>query len=730
MSRIFDVENFNLISDNENYYFFRSLEPGDLDDIAEGRILGENGYIRLRTDRERWEENHPGQKPNYDATSQVSLEEMYSHIKMHYSLQTNCISLSSNANVARTYGETFSDRYVMIKVPKNEMGTRVFHAGQYMLEEIEKRVNDVISSVQIPDDVKQDLEDIEKAKSSSELEKIIKTRYKTKKPVDVTKARLKGGIVYRSPHARISNYQALNEEQSLEKNKVVAKLTILEYKGIMQPIIQYSKNNNFLLQTIGSAFSSSEQIYYGDIEGKRVQDIPKEIVDIFGLLQQVEGQEKDIVEELKQEVIRFVNSGKQIQSPETRKNKLRDNITIEEMYELTEGKVEYGAANHIVKNLFYLAKSQSSARELARKIKEITGNNPKYESVIKYIENNGFVIEPEITTRLSNRGFRISESVNLNIKRNELELVKKIKELSEEEQVQILENGGLSDVKGIMTSSFSNLQKEKQLSKEEYYAEAVISMYDWHSIGIDEFTSWQKSDLQSKLQEKNCVVLYQKLKAAGIEEKNIPTSILNIVLRDNLNKYVNSENYVEEIQAHIEELTKKLSIEQVEEALGYYDLEGTGIRLRDYQERAVEHIDKIFGEKQFASVVLPTGAGKTFVAITETLQHKDEAILYLAPDKQILEQTKDYIIKYVYGTKGTLGRSKDEIIAEIFPNIIFETYSGLMSKRGQSIINKKYGFILLDELHRSGAPEWEKYLDKVLENQTKETKVLRYNCNA
>ena len=37
---------------------------------------------------------------------------MYNHIKMHYSLQTNCISLSSNANVARTYGEAFSDKYV------------------------------------------------------------------------------------------------------------------------------------------------------------------------------------------------------------------------------------------------------------------------------------------------------------------------------------------------------------------------------------------------------------------------------------------------------------------------------------------------------------------------------------------------------------------------------------------------------------------------------------------
>ena len=72
---------------------------------------------------------------------------MYNHIKMHYSLETNCISLSSNANVARTYGETFSDKYVMIKVPKKEMGQRVYNAGQYMLSEIARKGVIVLSII-------------------------------------------------------------------------------------------------------------------------------------------------------------------------------------------------------------------------------------------------------------------------------------------------------------------------------------------------------------------------------------------------------------------------------------------------------------------------------------------------------------------------------------------------------------------------------------------------------
>ncbi len=67
--------------------FFRSLEPGDIKDLEEGNIKDENGkYIRLRTDRERWEGTH-SIKPRWNAESTVTLEEMYNHIKMHYSLK-------------------------------------------------------------------------------------------------------------------------------------------------------------------------------------------------------------------------------------------------------------------------------------------------------------------------------------------------------------------------------------------------------------------------------------------------------------------------------------------------------------------------------------------------------------------------------------------------------------------------------------------------------------------
>lgn len=53
---VFSINNFNIISDEENYYFFRALNMADNNDIEQGTTLSTNGKIeRIRTDRERFE---------------------------------------------------------------------------------------------------------------------------------------------------------------------------------------------------------------------------------------------------------------------------------------------------------------------------------------------------------------------------------------------------------------------------------------------------------------------------------------------------------------------------------------------------------------------------------------------------------------------------------------------------------------------------------------------------
>ena len=714
MENLFDIENFNIIEDEENYYFFRALNMADNKDIENGTVLDEKGNIaRIRTDRERHEENTENREPKYSKDAPLSLEQLYDHIKMHYRKDTNCISLSSNGNVSICYGRGYyKDRYIMVKVAKRDFGEKIINAGQYMLEEVEKRINEYISSINPDSKLQETLKEIDNSKIEEELRRIIETRYTSKEPLDAGKAKLRKGITYNAPVARISRYKALNVEQSLEKNKIIAKLTLLERVGGMEPIISYTANNNLLVQTIGNAFSSLEVIHYGDIERNEIINVPKEIVDIFSLLQQVNEQElellqnsemqgpetslqatrqellkqaeekrKNLVRDLKREVIRFVNEGNSLEIPENstllKDYKVRDNISIEEMYNLTEGRVEYGRANSVVKNLFYLARSQSNAKELARILSEITENNPKYTGIIQHIANNGFRIEPEIITRQSNRGVKLSESTSLDLNGDAIQLIDKIKELSEAEQIEIMENGGLSNVRNIMSSTFSKVQRDEQINKEEYYAEAIFSLYDWLKIGIEEFTPEERNNLIKRMQAEYCVELYQKLEEQGIDRKNIPTILLNIITRSNDFKITEKdtpetikakrlEQYDRLIAENIENLKKReakdntsilnqnLSIERIERFLGYYDVQGTEIQLRPYQQIATDKADEIFQEHRFASVILPTGGGKSFVALAQLMEHQNEEMLYLAPQNEILEQMKDYIIKYIHGPVNTI----------------------------------------------------------------------------
>ena len=292
MKKLFDIDKFNIIKDEENYYFFRALNMEDNQDLEKGVILDNEGNIKkIRTDRERYEQNPENEPPKYGKDAEISLEQVYDHVKRHHRKDTNCISLSSDANVAIYYGRGFyKDRYVIVKVPKREFGKTVINAGKYMLEEISKKVDGYISDIQDDSKLLETISKIDNSKTEKEIRKAIETRYTTREPIDPSKAKLRKDITYRAPTARISSYQALNEEQTLEKNKIVAKLTLLERIGGMEPIIPHTANNNLLVQTIGNAFSSLELIHYGTIEKDEIVDVPKEIVDIFALLQQTEGQ--------------------------------------------------------------------------------------------------------------------------------------------------------------------------------------------------------------------------------------------------------------------------------------------------------------------------------------------------------------------------------------------------------------------------------------------------------
>lgn len=732
---IFDIEKFNILQDEEYYYFFRALNLADENDIKEQVITDEDGNIlRIRTDRERFEETKENYKAKYNETDELSLEQIYDHIKIRYRKDTNCISLSSNANVAINYGrKNYNDRYILVRVPKKEMEQTVVNAGQYMLKEVLKRVESAIVGLDENDpktyEIYDKLDEIDRAQTIDDLLKILEKKYTLKTNITVPKAKTKSVREFKSPHARMSSYQALTPEQDLEKNKIISKLVFLEESGIIKSLIPDTMNNNRLIQTIGVAFSSCEQIHYGDINGKNIIELQKELVDIFALLQQAkENRELDeeIVYELEKEMISFASQGKTIEKSKDsillKDYVKKDNISLDEIFDLTNGKVEYSKALSIINKSFFLAQSQIKARELARSLRVITGSVDKFKNILDFIERNTFVIEPDIVTRESNRGIKLTESVSLDLQNEEKNIVPYIKELTDEELIEIIDRGSILNSRDIISNIFDLENYNKSISKNEYYATTFFDLYDWKKIGIEEFSISQKSEILDLLKEKDCIDLYEKIKKYNIPEQNIPEVALNIIFRDDYESIINSDNF----ENIVKDLYQKpnLSIDQIETSLGYYEIEDAEMRLKDYQKKAADKAEEILQEKKFASVLLPTGTGKTFVALTELLKHKDEPMLYLAPQEEILNQVQDYIIKYIHGTKGTLGKSKEEIVKEIFPYLKFETYSGLLAKSGKEILNDKYKFIVMDELHRTGAPEWEKKIDLLLENQDEDLKVL------
>ena len=184
MEEVFGIENYNIIQDEENYYFFRALNMADNRDVEEGITLDEEGIIaRIRTDRERYIENPENGKPKYKPEDEISLEQAFDHIKIHYRKDTNCISMSNDSNIVINYGRVYyKDKYIIVKVAKNEIGKTVIIAGKYLLEEIEKIVNDYISSLNSGDErnslMLKKLDIIDKSQSTEEIKIIVKTTYK------------------------------------------------------------------------------------------------------------------------------------------------------------------------------------------------------------------------------------------------------------------------------------------------------------------------------------------------------------------------------------------------------------------------------------------------------------------------------------------------------------------------------------------------------------------------
>lgn len=283
MNPLFDILKFNPIEDKYNIYFFRALNTADLNDVENEITANKNIVNRIRTDSERFEEKN-NIKAKYSDSIEITLEEMWDHIRINYLKETNCISMSCNAKISLDYGRQYQNRFILIKIKKEN--NNIYNAGQYMLSKIEEKIVECVEK--LPKN-SFEIKIINKIKNENTLFGVlndisdiysINYNFSTKK--FFTQKRIKS-LKYK----RFFKKSYFSNEQELEYNKIIAKLTVLETLKKVSPIINKTLNNDSLIDTIDRAFSSFEVIHYGQIKKEEFIEISKEEMEMFAMIQNI-----------------------------------------------------------------------------------------------------------------------------------------------------------------------------------------------------------------------------------------------------------------------------------------------------------------------------------------------------------------------------------------------------------------------------------------------------------
>lgn len=132
------------------------------------------------------------------------------------------------------------------------------------------------------------------------------------------------------------------------------------------------------------------------------------------------------------------------------------------------------------------------------------------------------------------------------------------------------------------------------------------------------------------------------------------------------------------------------------------------IELKEYQKEAIKIVEDKFNlGLNRTCIIWPTGLGKTIVPIELMKSHPNQRFLIIAPKHSILKQTRGYM-------------EEEKVSSE---NAMFYTYSGLSKMKEEVMKKLNPDYIVLDEMHRAGAKEWGKGVDRLLETYS-EAKLL------
>ena len=139
------------------------------------------------------------------------------------------------------------------------------------------------------------------------------------------------------------------------------------------------------------------------------------------------------------------------------------------------------------------------------------------------------------------------------------------------------------------------------------------------------------------------------------------------------------------------------------------------LELQEHQQDAYNAVQKTYEQGNRAAVVIPTGCGKSFIALKLMEDNRDKNILFLAPTIAIKNQMYNYIAKYIVDEEPTSERPAQKIAKEHFPNLEIRLYQTLLKVSDENMEKYHADIIIMDELHRTGAEKWGEKVNTLLE---------------
>lgn len=663
----------------------------------------------------------------------------------------------------------------MIKVPKTE-NDNVYNAGQYMLEEVNKKVEEALSRLPKDSNVLELMRKIDEESSYKNVTRIVSEAYSGIKNID---GRYKGyNNNIKSKETVISRFkkrQYFSDEQQLEYNKAIAKLTVLEACGELRSILPTKADNSSLIATIGMAFSLGELIHYKDIQSDDIVKVPKELMDMLSLTQQLKdkGLNNNSIKSIEKKIIGFINDGYELKIDGERsvltnrkdtieldtyigeEKQVETEVTVEEVYKATQGRINYEKAKIALQFLTKLSQSRIKANGYANFIKAL---GSEYNEIAEKIEKECFVVDKDIISREDNIGVKIAGTVNIGLSREErsfvanseqLQLIDLVKKLNLEELKKVANATELKEKLNLLQNV---LNEKSETSENEYFAETIVDGLDlqriYKTVSNEKriMTEEERMILVNKLKSSDCKKLYNSFKAIGAKQSEISGFIINLLLHDgykgySLEELSKLENLDEIISKNVKNnnIRNSISALKLDEIFGIkddsYEVSGTDIVLRDYQEKTLNNIDRIFENKRFAGMILPIGAGKSFVAMAEMMKFKGKNIVFVAPQLTILYQFEVHVLKNILHkeiiTEEELKKLEEngepipknvikpkdfkKVLQQKIPNLKMFCYDGVAEKSEEWLEARDADLIILDELHRSGAKTWEPQIKKLID---------------